>query len=222
MQNVILLLYFIVSLIHLIDSYRDDRKRRAKTKPFLLVFLLVYYLIAAAKPSLFLVLALFASWLGDVLLIFPGHRWFTLGGISFIFSHIFFILVYVRNFEISQVPWAIIIPAAFLYCGIALWIIHLTAPTTPKRMVGPMRFYLFCNSMMNLFALLQMLSLKSEASVVAYIGAVLFFISDCTLFLVRYYKHPNVVFKKHFTVMATYLVGEFLIVMGVLGIHAGV
>ncbi|MBR4452299.1 MAG: hypothetical protein IKS39_10720 [Clostridia bacterium] len=40
--------------------------------------------------------------------------------------------------------------------------------------------------------------------------------SDCTLFLVRYYRNPEIVFKKHFTVMLTYVVGEFLITQGVL------
>jgi hypothetical protein len=61
-----------------------------------------------------------------------------------------------------------------------------------------------------------MFTLHSPGSVVAYLGAVLFFASDCTLFLVRYYRDPNVVFKKHFTVMLTYLAGELLITLGIM------
>jgi uncharacterized membrane protein YhhN len=69
---------------------------------------------------------------------------------------------------------------------------------------------------MNLLALIRMSTMQSPGSLVTYIGAVLFFISDCTLFLVRYYRNPDVVFKKHFTVMITYLAGQLLITLGFL------
>ena len=83
-------------------------------------------------------------------------------------------------------------------------------------MVPPMCFYLFANATMNIFALKQLFSNPTAGAVVAYIGAILFFISDCTLYLVRYYKDPDIVFKRHFTVMLTYILGEFLITQGVL------
>ena len=51
---------------------------------------------------------------------------------------------------------------------------------------------------------------------VAYIGAVLFFVSDCSLFLVRYYKPRKIVYKDHFTVMLTYILGELLITQGII------
>ena len=57
---------------------------------------------------------------------------------------------------------------------------------------------------------------NSAGAAVAYVGAVLFFISDCTLFLVRYHKNKDLIFKRHFTVMLTYIVGELLITQGVL------
>ena len=77
-----------------------------------------------------------------------------------------------------------------------------------------MYFYLLCNTAMNVFACMQMITLGKAGAAVSFLGAVLFFISDCTLFLVRYYKKPEIVFRKHFTVMLTYLVGEFLITQG--------
>ena len=69
---------------------------------------------------------------------------------------------------------------------------------------------------MNLFALMRLFTMHSAGSIVAYVGAVLFFISDCTLFLVRYYRNKDLIFKRHFTVMLTYLAGEMLIVLGIL------
>ena len=69
---------------------------------------------------------------------------------------------------------------------------------------------------MNVFAFMQLLSDPCLASAIAYIGAVLFFISDCSLFFVKFHKNRNIIFKRHFTVMLTYVLGEFLITQGVM------
>ena len=218
MKQVFLVLFTITSLIHLYDSWNDDSKRRARTKPFLLLLLLLFYVAATKRMNVYLVLALAFSWLGDVLLIPKGHKWFTMGGISFIFSHVFFILTYLPNVSLKAANWLIVIPMAVIYYGISLFIMHVLRPTTPKSMVLPMRFYLLCNSTMNVVSLLQLMTCRSFGAWVAFAGALLFFVSDCCLFLVRYYKKPEIIFRKHFTVMLAYLRGELLIVLGILSI----
>ena len=87
-----------------------------------------------------------------------------------------------------------------------------------KAMLAPMILYLLINSTMNLFALLQLMSHNNLGGWLTFIGAILFFVSDCSLFIVRYSDRPNIIYKKHFTVMLTYLLGEFLIVLGILQI----
>ena len=216
MKYLFLILYIAVSVLHLVASWRDEPEKRKKTKPFLLILLLLYYLFAADKISLWLVLALLTSWLGDVLLIPKGNKWFTMGGIAFMFSHLFFVLLYCGQITLSRVNPVLILLAAAVYFGFSLFIIRRIRGKTPKAMVAPMYFYLICNSTMNVFALMQLLSRPSLAAAVAYIGALLFFASDCCLFLVRYGKRPEIIFKKHFTVMLTYLLGELLIVVGIL------
>lgn len=216
MKYIFLILLIVFTVKHLIDSWNDDAKKRAQTKPFLLLFIMLFYLSSVEKPSIPLLLALFTSWLGDVLLIPKGHKWFTMGGISFMFSHLFFIFLYANHIQFDNQPWIIILCVAAIYYGISFKIIHEVKDTTPKMMVGPMCFYLLCNSTMNVFALMQFLSRQNIGSFIALIGAILFFISDCSLFLVRYYKKPEIIFKKHFTVMLTYVVGEFLITLGII------
>lgn len=217
-QYIFLALFGAASIVHLFHSWKDDAKKRAVTKPMLLIFLLLYYLFAVDKANInyMLVAAIATSWLGDVLLIPKGNVWFTCGGISFLVSHITFILVYVKNINFAAVNWFIIIPVALVYIAVALKIILAVRKNTPKIMTVPMYLYLLANSTMNVFALMQMLSNMSLASVIAYCGAVLFFASDCTLFLVRYHTNKNIVFKRHFTVMLTYLLGEFLITLGII------
>ena len=220
MRYLFLTLFVVTSLVHLYHSWQDDKKNRAKTKPFLLLFLIFYYICSAPCIHIFLLTALITSWLGDVLLIPSGHKWFIAGGISFMISHFFFILAYFENIGFEYVKWGIVAPMAIIYYGISVMIIRAVKETTPKMMILPMNFYLFCNSTMNLFALMQLLSYHSKGSVMAMIGAALFFASDCCLFLVRYYKKPDIIYKKHFPVMLTYLLGEFLIVQGLLHLAA--
>ena len=216
MKILFLILYIAVSALHLYASWRDEPDLRRKTKPFLLILLLLYYLFASKNLSLLLILALLTSWLGDVLLIPKGNKWFTLGGIAFMFSHLFFVLVYCGQITLSRVNPVVIALVAALYFGFSLLIIRSIRDRTPKAMVAPMYFYLICNSTMNVFAFMQLLSRRSPGAAAAYLGALLFYASDCCLFLVRYGKKPEIIFKKHFTVMLTYLLGEALIVVGML------
>lgn len=219
MKYIFLCLLIAFTTAHLYYSWKDERKGRTITKPFLLILILLYYLVSCETASLILVLALLTSWLGDVLLIPKGTKWFIIGGTSFFLSHILFITVYFKNINFSNVPWALAAMLALVYLAIAAKIIVTLRKTTPKVMRIAMYGYLIANSLMNVFAFIQMVTNFSSGSLVAYIGAVLFFTSDCCLFLVRYYDKP-VVFKNHFTVMLTYVLGEFLITQGVLMLAA--
>lgn len=203
------------SIVHLYYSWKDEKKGRAATKPFLLILIALYYVVSCDTLSLLLLFALLTSWLGDVLLIPQGTKWFISGGLSFFVSHFLFIAVYFGRINFGKVPWIAAILLACVYFAIAAKIIVMLRNSTPKEMRVAMYGYLIANTAMNVFAFMQMITNFSIGSVVAYIGAVLFFISDCSLFLVRYYDKP-VVFKKHFTVMLTYLLGEFLITQGVM------
>ncbi len=216
MKYLFLALFIAASAVHLYHSWKDDSKKRAWTKPILLLALIGYYLTAMDSLSLLLLLALATSWLGDVLLIPKGNVWFTLGGISFLFSHFLFISVYIPQIDFGSVIWWIVIPVAIAYYAVAFRVIFAVRKNTPKPMLAPMYLYLLANSTMNAFALMQLTSLRSAGACVAYIGALLFFVSDCTLFLVRYHKKKDLIFKRHFTVMLTYLAGEFMIVQGML------
>ena len=216
MKYAFLILYLLFTVIHLYHSWADDAKLRAYTKPFLLILLALFYASSATNISLLLLFALLTSWIGDVLLIPKGHKWFTRGGISFLISHFLFMSVYLPYLKFKIIPWLLALILAPAYYRLSLLIIRAVRPTTPDSMVTPMTMYLMVNSTMNLLALIRMFTLQTPGSLIAYAGAVLFFASDCTLFLVRYYRDPDVIFKKHFTVMLTYLAGEFLITLGIL------
>ncbi len=221
MHYIFLVLYLITSVLHLIASYKDDKEWRKRTKPFLLFFLILFYVTAPQEKNIYLILALVFSWLGDLLLMGKGNTMFTLGGISFGLSHLFFILTFTGFIIFEHVNFIFVILLFTIYAVLSFIVIKLVKDTTPRKMVVPMYVYLIFNTIMNLFAFMQTgfgnrQELTFSFTLASYIGAALFFISDCVLFIVRYYKDPEAIWKKHFTVMITYLLAELLIVLGVL------
>ena len=187
---------------------------RNVSKPLILLSLLGFYLLMASVPSVFVILALLFSWLGDVLLIPKGVKFFTAGGIAFMFSHVFFILAYIRDIGSFAIPVPLIVALSAGFFITVSFIFSKLKPHLPKALFYPMFLYLLINGAMNCFAVFRFVSVPSYLTLTTVIGAVLFFISDATLFFVRFKKNGRL--KTHFWVMLTYSIGEFLIVLGLI------
>jgi uncharacterized membrane protein YhhN len=214
-MKVVFLAVFIVSTaVHLYASIRKDTKMRNVTKPFILLSLLGFYITEARSVSAAIVLALIFSWIGDILLIPKGVKWFTAGGISFMISHAFFIAGYWKDIVFSRIPIPLIIVLAVFFAVSVSYIFSKLKPHLPKALFYPMFLYLLINGAMNCFAVFRCVSTPSAAAITTAVGAALFFISDCVLFFVRFHKKSRL--KTHFPVMLTYLLGDLLIVLGLL------
>ncbi|MBR3095484.1 MAG: lysoplasmalogenase [Clostridia bacterium] len=215
MAYVFLGLLCVFSAVHLYHSWINDNKKRPYTKWALLLCILGYYLVKTDAYTPLLIAALLTSWLGDVLLIGKGNGWFISGGISFLAAHVCFVLLYAGQVTFSAVNWAIVIPAAVVYFAVTAVILWMMRKKAPKPMFVPLFLYLLANATMNVFALMQLLCNPCAGAAVAFIGAALFYVSDCALYLNKYYE-KKIVFKAHFTIMLTYILGEFLITQGML------
>ena len=214
MKYVFLAVFFISTAIHLFASARQDTRMRNISKPFLLLSLLGFYVLAARSVSAAIVLALIFSWIGDVLLMPKGVKWFTAGGIAFMISHAFFILGYMKDIVFSRIPVPLIVFLAVFFAVTVTFIFSKLKLHLPKALFYPMFLYLLINGAMNCFAIFRCVSLPTAATLTTAIGAALFFASDASLFFVRFKKDSRL--KTHFLVMLTYSIGEFLIVCGLL------
>ena len=216
MNRCSLLCFLTVSVVHLYFSWRENSRGRACTKPFLLIFLMLYYMTSGTEIRQVLLLALLFSWLGDVLLIPRGNRWFFAGGICFLLAHFFFVQVYVPQVQVERWMLLPVTALGMLYAGLAGMVIFRVKRNVPRAMRIPMYLYLLANGTMNLVAWMQWISEEyAFPAGIALAGAVLFFLSDCSLYVVRY-DPESPMYGKHFWVMLTYLLGEFLITQGML------
>lgn len=212
MKYLFLAIFIITSTIHLYASYKSNAKLRAQTKGFILLSLLGWYCFSVSDPLTIIIAAILTSWLGDVLLIPKGVKWFSAGGISFFASHICFAAAYAYHINFDLVPLWVIIAVAAVYVVLTALVFRGLKPYLPKALFFPMAGYLLANGAMNCFALYQLVSMPCLATAITFIGAILFFVSDSTLFYVRFKKDGF--FKTHFVVMLTYILSEFLIVEG--------
>ena len=214
MKIAFLTVFILSTAVHLYASIRKDSALRNKSKPFILLSLLGFYILAARAPYTVVILALIFSWIGDVLLIPKGVKWFTAGGIAFMVSHAFFIAGYCRDIAFSEVGVLPAVLLALFFTAAVAFIFYKLKPHLPKALFYPMFLYLLINGAMNCFAIFRCISAPSTATILTAVGAALFFISDSSLFFVRFNKDGRL--KTHFLVMLTYSLGELLIVLGLL------
>ena len=214
MKTVFLAVFILSTVVHLSASLRQDTRMRNLSTPFILLSLLGFYVLAARSVSAAIVLALIFSWIGDVLLMPKGVKWFTAGGIAFMISHAFFVLGYLKDVDFSRISVPLIVVLAVFFAAAVAVIFSRLKQHLPKALFYPMFLYLLINGTMNCFAIFRCVSIPSAATITTAIGAALFFISDTSLFFVRFKKDSRL--KTHFLVMLTYSIGEFLIVCGLL------
>lgn len=214
MKYLSLVVFVVSTAFHLYASWHSNKKLRDVTKPFILTSLLAFYAFSVEKIRWVIVLALIFSWIGDLFLIKKGVKWFAIGGISFLISHLFFIITYSRDVVFSKINIFIIIALAVFFLSVVTWLFKHLKGSLPKGLLPPMYLYLLTNGAMNCFAIFRMLSCMNIATITTCVGAILFFASDSALFFVRFKK--DFILKTHFFVMLTYSIGEFLIVLGLI------
>ena len=213
-----LALFFVSALIHLVCCWRG-RPKSGYTKPLLVSTLALFCVFAGVPRPWLLIAALIASWLGDVLLMPKGNAWFLSGGISFLISHILFIFVYLPHIRWAAVPWWAAVIAALVYVAVSALVMRsIWERIEPSAMRIPMFLYLAANSVMNVFALMMLLSDPSLGAALCFAGAILFFTSDCVLFLSRCHEKKDRIPKRGFIIMLTYIAGEALIALGMLSV----
>jgi len=218
MSYVLLGIFAVVTGLHLYARLTKKAKLRDISKVFILIPLIILYLIEATVINPFVVIALVACWIGDVLLIMHGVKWFILGGTSFWIAHASFIVAYNYDIIYSKIPiWVLIVFPIIMVASIAMVLIKLK-PYVKKKLFIPTCGYLLFNGSMNVFAIFRLatgIAINSFVGpLITVIGALLFLISDSTLFFARFNK--NSIMHTHFLVMLTYSIGELLIVLGLI------
>lgn len=214
MGYIFLFTFVFFTVWHLLSCVTRNEDNRKFSKGFILFSIIAFYLSVDDDPSWLVFLAITFSWIGDLLLIPRGNKWFAMGGASFMVSHILFAICYGIRLNFNNISFIYFIVFGVTYLLIVIFVFAKLKEYLPKVLFYPMFFYLLLNATMNTFAICRFVSDTTRGPFITMVGAILFFISDVFLFFVRFNKNSRL--KTHFAVMLTYSLGELLIVIGLM------
>jgi uncharacterized membrane protein YhhN len=172
-------------------------------KPLLMpVLFSLIYLSKRPKQSSYIYLALFFSWLGDVVLMFPDRRLFIFGLVAFLIAHIFYIFLFIK---ISIKPYyhtlgLVLVPIIFN---------NLILPHVPTALTTPVIIYFLVITTMAILASCRNLYLTGNKEII--VGSLFFVVSDTIL---AYNKFVVPIQFSTLFVMFTYGLGQYLITKG--------
>ncbi|GHU09307.1 hypothetical protein FACS1894151_06800 [Spirochaetia bacterium] len=215
--NILIISLFIfwgaVSVTHLVSQYFRDSLIRKITKGFLIPPLLVLYCLYAAEnshPVLAVIAAAVFGWIGDVLLIkITEKKYFLFGLAAFLLGHVCYVIAMTGKITVLNSTALIISIAASIPLGIITFI--LIRPDKAMRI--PVLLYEMVIITMSISAL-QLLFLYPRGAVI-FTGSVFFLVSDLSLAWGTFRGFPK---WGNFLVMATYIIGQALILLGMAGI----
>lgn len=181
------------------------------TKPLIMISLIVYYYYASQridKLRLGFLIALVAAFIGDIFLLFNGENYFIFGLASFLIMQMIYIITFYKDsFHFSNIR----IFLAAILLGIFGFYMNILWPSLHEMSI-PVTIYSLIIVMMSLSALFRPEYLKGYAWV--FIGSLLFIISDG---FIAWNKFMTPVAYGGLIVMSTYILAQYLIVMGMLG-----
>lgn len=203
-----------ISLCFLIYfTYNSHRKMRIKAKLvtsalFILIGLAGYF-NSSNIFSLLIIIALIFSFFGDLFLALKHKTlYFILGLISFSIAHIIFSLAFI---SISGFRPILLILSAIIGL-IGVYLLNSIKDFSFKGLLFPSSIYAILLIFMTLNSIM-LLETISVFSLLTFIGAVLFLISDIILSFIYFYKTPPKALS--FFNMISYYIGQGLIALGV-------
>ena len=209
-----LIIFVTVLVAHITGIQLNNELLQQFSKP-LLIPVLAGYFLSQTKSTVsglnkWILLALFFSWAGDVLLMFVPQNdiFFLLGLSAFLIAHIFYILFFhhVRVKEhVKGNPWLLIVVVVYYAVLISLLSPYLLDMKIPVLVYGIVISFMFMLAM-------HMLFIKNKvAGIWMMVGALLFVISDSTLAINKFYQ-PFA--AAGVLIMLTYGLAQLFIVKG--------
>ncbi|MBC8884467.1 lysoplasmalogenase [Flavobacterium piscinae] len=205
--------FAVIAICYLILLITNKEEMAWWLKPLLVPFLISIVAISDKfKTQKILLLALFFSWIGDVLLMFTNKNvlFFISGLIVFLIAHLAFIFLFNKqNKNTTNKNYLQYIPLV----GIYLFAILSLLWSSLNEMKIPVTIYALVISIMLLMSIKAYFEWKKPANLLVLIGVLLFVISDSILAINKFY---TILQFSSFLIMSTYLGAQYFIVKSIL------
>ena len=214
-------LYAVILLAELIARYLGWQELEYVVKPLLMIVLGIFFYLnvkeAFSSFAKLILLAIFFSWWGDVLLMFVEKKqlFFLLGLSAFLIAHIAYIFAFFktsrpnRKSHILQHPW-LLTPFAAMDLGM-LYLLSSTA----GDMFLPVVVYTLVITLMGIAAANRYRKVSYSSFKYVFAGAMIFIASDSLIAMNEFLlaEKSNMV---GVSIMVLYCLAQYLIVIGAL------
>ena len=212
------LVYLLIVLLVLIGTVTGSDWLNYPVKPFMLIWIALFFLIMT-KPQPYrwlVILAFFFSWAGDMFLMFgdKSEMWFFAGVGAFFLSQVTYILVF-RKFSIGKGKGFIVrkpiwvLPFLIYLIGVYLFLY----PSLEGIMKPVVALYAISLIGMSVGAF-NRIGLTDRGSCWLLFGGSVFFVISDTLLAFNKFAAP--IPNEGFYVLATYMLAQYWIMMGLL------
>jgi len=215
MKNIPWIIIFFAALAGYIAGIQlPDQTFQYICKPLLMPLLMIWFVTSVksipGNLKSWILVALFFSWAGDVLLMFEAKDkiFFMLGLASFLIAHIFYIVFFhqVRVREaVKGNPWLMVIVVVYYGALITVLSPYLGDLKWPVRVYGIVISFMFMLAMHMLFIR------NKKAGKWMMIGALLFVVSDSILAINKFYQSFEMA---GIVIILTYALAQLFIVNG--------
>ena len=208
MSAILLCVYVLTGIFHEVTAILFKEQYRKIAKISLMPILIIYYFFTVSDLLILVIIAIIFSWAGDILLIRKEEpKFFKLGLVAFLLSHIFYIIALI------VISPAVNFPVLYISIGAAL-ILNVLLPVIikpPKEMRIPVIIYGTIILTMSICALQYLLSNITISSIMLFAGSIVFVFSDSLMSYLAFREKP-----KYFNAitMLPYIIAQGMIVFG--------
>ena len=206
----VFLFFILVSFLDVVGIFIQNPLLQTVCKPMIIPSLMAWYLIKTDAINKWYVIALFFSFVGDVLLL-DKINLFIFGIAAFLITQVIYIFIFSKGLaKVSrQKKLASILPFLLFYSVL----ISILSPNL-NDLLFPVMVYGMAISIFGTIALLNYLAVKNKLSMTLLQGALLFILSDSMIALNKFHEEQSFY---PVTIMLTYIVAQYLIASYMLG-----
>lgn len=191
-----------------VDCMHAEMNRSRVLKPFIMPILAVFYFLSSASPSYLIIVALLLDAVGDYFLIGNDARKTVIGMVFFGLGHCAYMMEFGRHIQPSS--GGLLLWVRIFYIGMVLIQPYLLRKEKKLLQIAGSVYGIFLSAMSYMAFAMAYSSGLFHAGMV-FVGSLIFILSD-SLISNRLWKYG-----KETGIMETYILGQALIICGLLG-----
>ena len=210
------LIFLVIAIIQIGGQSFDIESLKTYTKPFIVIWLAIFLIASTSLKGRFhkrILTGLVFSLIGDIFLLFSplNEEYFSYGLLAFLLCHLFYIRAFYLDFKSAPELDKVGARVAIITCAIlsTAFFFILRPHLGPMRV--PILAYIIIISLMFMMAAFRNLRVNKVSFYLILFGAACFIVSDA---LLAYSKFVTSFAGSHILVLVTYMVGQYLIVLG--------